>query len=49
MNPWMQLNTIVSIITGFVAFVFQAVGLVGLLLFAGIAIYKGYEKLLEEQ
>ena len=49
MNPWMLLNTIVSTVTGFIAFVFQAVGLVGLLLFAGVAIYKGYEKLLKEQ
>lgn len=49
MNPWMFLNNIFSTITGVIAFVFQAVGLVGLLLCVGVAIYKGYEKLLEEQ
>ena len=49
MDPWMLLNTIYSTVTGVIAFVFQLVGLLGLLLFAGIAIKKCCDKLLNEQ
>ena len=49
MNPWMVLARIYYTVTGTIAYVFQAVGLLGMLLCAGIAIYKACEKLLDEQ